>query len=277
MVDTTNNHKTALFRSLHKAQQPLRLANVWDVASAMITEASGAQAIATTSAGVAWSLGLPDGSKLDRGQAVAAVARIVEAVNLPVTADIEDGYADSSKGVSLTVTEVLNAGAVGINIEDGNTDPGSFSEKIAAARQAASHVGVDLFINARTDVFLSGNGSEEQQIEDALKRSNRYVDAGADGIFVPGATNEAAIIALVEGISVPVNVMVGPGSISVSELGKLGVARISLGSGVAQAAYAIAQVAAVELFTVGTYDSVAGALDYGRLNGLLASSPVLTQ
>lgn len=272
-MDTTNNHKTALFRSLHEAHQPLRLSNVWDVASAMIAEAAGAQVVATTSAGVAWSLGLPDGSKLDRERAVAAVARIVKAVKVPVTADIEDGYADSPEGVSLTVTDVLNAGAVGINIEDGNSDPEHFTEKIAAARRAANHLGVDLFINARTDVFLSGNGAEEQQIEDALKRADHYVNAGADGIFVPGATSEAVIGALVEGISVPVNVMVGPGSINVSKLGRLGVARVSLGSSVAQAAYAMAQRAAAELFTVGTYDSVADGLDYGTLNALFTSSP----
>lgn len=272
-MDTTNNHETALFRSLHKAHQPLRLSNVWDVASAMIAEAAGARAVATTSAGVAWSLGLPDGSKLDRQRAVAAVAQIVKAVKVPVTADIEDGYADSPEGVSQTVIDVLNAGAVGINIEDGNSDPHHFSEKIAAARRAANHLDVDLFINARTDVFLSGNGSEGQQIEDAIKRAGYYVNAGADGIFVPGATSEAAIRALVGGISVPVNIMVGPGSINVRELGSLGVSRVSLGSCVAQAAYAIAQRAAVELLTDGTYGSVADGLDYGTLNDLFASSP----
>lgn len=272
-MDTTNNHKTALFRSLHEAHQPLRLSNAWDVASAMIAEAAGAQAVATTSAGVAWSLGLPDGNKLDRERAVAAVARIVKAVEVPVTADIEGGYADSSEGVSETVTDVLKAGAVGINIEDGNSVPEHFIEKIAAARRAANDLGVDLFINARTDVFLSGKGSEEQQIKEAIKRAGLYVTAGADGIFVPGATSEAAIGALVEGISVPVNVMVGPGSIDVTELGKLGIARVSLGSGVSQAAYAMAQRAAVELFTVGTYGSVADGLDYGTLNDLFAPSP----
>lgn len=271
-MDTTNNHKTALFRSLHETNQPLRLSNAWDVASAKIAEASGAQAVATTSAGVAWSLGLPDGNKLGRERAVAAVARIVKAVEVPVTADIEGGYAETPEGVSATVTDVLKAGAVGINIEDGNSAPEHFVEKIAAARRAANHLGVDLFINARTDVFLSGDGSEEQQIEEAIKRAGLYVTAGADGIFVPGATNQATISALVDGISVPVNVMVGPGSIDVTELGKLGVARVSLGSGVAQAAYAIAQRAAVELFTVGTYGSVADGLDYGTLNDLFAPS-----
>lgn len=238
----------------------------------MIAEAAGARAIATTSAGVAWSLGRPDGNQLDRARAVDAVARIVKAVKVPVTADIEGGYADSPEGVSLTVTEVLKAGAIGINIEDGNSSPEQFIEKIAAARESADHLGVELFINARTDVFLSGNGSEEQQIEDALKRADLYVDAGADGIFLPGASSRSVIGALVEGVSVPVNIMVGPGSLTVDELARLGVARVSLGSGVAQAAYAIAQRAAVELFAVGTYDSVTDGLDYGTLNALFESS-----
>ncbi|MHA7306865.1 isocitrate lyase/PEP mutase family protein [Arthrobacter sp. TMN-49] len=271
-MNKTSNHKTTLFSSLHKAHQPLRLSNVWDVASALIAEAAGAQAIATTSAGVAWSLGIPDGNQLNRARAVDAVARIVKAVKVPVTADIEGGYADSPEGVSLTVTEILNAGAVGINIEDGNSTPEQFAEKIVAARKAANHLGMELFINARTDVFLFGNGTEEEQIEDALKRAGLYVNAGADGIFVPGASSGAVIGALVEGVSVPVNVMVGPGSLAVSELGRLGVARVSLGSGVAQAAYAIAHRAAAELFTVGTYDSVTDCLDYGTLNDLFEPS-----
>lgn len=271
-MNTTNNHKTTLFSSLHTAHQPLRISNVWDVASAMIAEEAGAEAIATTSAGVAWSMGVPDGNQLDRIRAVDAVARIVNAVKVPVTADIEGGYADSPEGVSLTVAAILNAGAVGINIEDGNSDPEQFVEKVVASREAAKHLGVELFINARTDVFLFGIGTEEEQIEDALKRASLYVNAGADGIFVPGASSAAVIGELVKGISVPVNVMVGPGSLTVSELGRLGVARVSLGSGVAQAAYAIARRAAAELFTLGSYYSVADGLDYGTLNDLFDPS-----
>ncbi|KJC64860.1 isocitrate lyase/PEP mutase family protein [Agreia bicolorata] len=269
-MHTSATDKAALFRSLHKAHTPLRLSNVWDVASARITESAGARAIAMTSAGVAWSLGVPDGSKLDRESAVAVIARIVEAVDLPVTADIEGGYSDRPEGVAATVAAVLKAGAVGINIEDGHSDPAQFVLKIAAARHAADSLGVELFINTRTDVFLAGNGSEAQQIDEAIERARLYVEAGADGIFVPGATSETAVSALVAGVAVPLNVMVGPGSIGVTELGRLGVARVSLGSGVAQSAYAVAQRAAEELLTVGTYESVAGGLDYGTLNDLFA-------
>lgn len=269
-MHTSSTDKAALFRSLHVAHTPLRLSNAWDVASARLTESAGARAIATTSAGVAWSLGLPDGDKLDRDSAVKVIARIVEAVDVPVTADIEGGFSNSPEGVAATVTHVLNAGAVGINIEDGNRDPSQFVLTIAAARQAADAFGVNLFINARTDVFLTGLGSPQQQIDEAIQRARLYAAAGADGIFVPGAASETAISALVAGIDVPVNAMVGPGSIGVTELARLGVARISLGSGVAQAAYAVAQRVAEELLAVGTYESVAGGLDYGTLNDLFA-------
>ena len=214
---------------------------------------------------------MPDGDRLDRAQAVAAIARIVGAVTVPVTADIEGGYADSPGGVAQTLREVLDAGAVGINIEDGSLAPDVFVERIAAARHTADQAGVRLFVNARTDVFLTGNGTEDQRIAEALSRADRYVSAGADGIFVPGAVTATSIGALADGIAVPLNVMVGPGSLSVSELGRLGVSRVSLGSSVAQAAYAVAQRAADELFASGTYESVTGGLDYGAVNSMFTA------
>ncbi|WP_458108007.1 isocitrate lyase/phosphoenolpyruvate mutase family protein [Arthrobacter sp. R3-55] len=267
------HHQTAAhFRYLHTSQKPLALSNAWDVASAVITAAAGAPAVATTSAGVAWSLGLPDGDRLDRERAVAVVAGIVEAVNVPVTADIEGGFSDTLEGVATTVAGIVEAGAVGINMEDGSRRPEEFCARISAARGAARSAGRDLFINARTDVFLAGAGTVEEQIAEVLARAEQYIEAGADGIFVPGASEAGTIAALTAGISVPVNVMVGAGSLSVSELGKLGVGRVSLGSSIAQAAYAVAQRATEELNTAGTYTTVAQALDYGFLNGLMDSS-----
>ncbi len=266
----SEHHQTAAhFRSLHTSQKPLALSNAWDVASAVITEAAGATAIATTSAGVAWSLGFPDGDRLDRARAMAVVASIVKAVNVPVSADIEGGYSETLEGIAATVIELLEAGAVGINMEDGSRDPGDFAHRISAARDAARTAGRDLFINARTDVFLAGAGTAEQQITEVLARAEKYVEAGADGIFVPGASDAGTIAALTAGISVPVNIMVGAGSLSVGELGRLGVARVSLGSSIAQAAYAVAQRSAEELNTAGTYTAVTDAVDYGLLNGLL--------
>ncbi|MCT9872115.1 isocitrate lyase/PEP mutase family protein [Paenarthrobacter aurescens] len=271
-MNPEQNRIAAHFRSLHTSRKPLALSNAWDVASALITEAAGAPAVATTSAGVAWSLGLPDGDRLDRERAVAVIAGIVNAVKVPVTADIEGGYSETLEGIARTVTDVLDAGAVGINMEDGSRDPAEFCARISAAREAARHAGQDLFINARTDVFLAGAGTVEQQIAEVLARAEKYVAAGADGIFVPGASDANTVAALTAGISVPVNVMVGSGSLSVGELGRLGVARVSLGSSIAQAAYAVVKRAAEELNTTGTYSAVSEAIDYGSLNGLFAGS-----
>lgn len=264
--------KALLFRSFHDDSRPLALANVWDVASALVVEAAGARAVATTSAGVAWSLGMPDGDRLDRQRALSVVARIAAAVQVPVTADIEGGYAQIAPDVAGTVEGVLEAGAVGINIEDGTRAVDELAARIVVARKVAARAGVPLFINARTDVFLRGIGAPEQRVTETIARAARYVDAGADGIFVPGIVDAEIISALTAEILVPVNIMVAPGAPNVAELGRLGVARVSFGSGLAQAAYALVQRAAEELLATGTYDSVVGGLEYEELDGLLAST-----
>ncbi|MFI6421698.1 isocitrate lyase/phosphoenolpyruvate mutase family protein [Streptomyces sp. NPDC050842] len=262
--------RARLFRSLHTSPAPLALANAWDVASARVIEAAGAPAIATTSAGVAWSLGSPDGDVLTRDRALDLVARVVAAVAVPVTADIEGGYGNDATGVAETVAGVLAAGAVGVNIEDGTRPPGELASRLAVARQTADRAGADLFLNARIDTFLFGLGDPETRLKETLARARVYVDAGADGIFVPGVTDADTIAALAGGISVPLNVMAGPGAPTVAELGALGAARVSLGSGVAQAAYAAARRAARELFGTGEYRSLAEGIDFPELNGLLA-------
>lgn len=262
--------RALLFHSLHTDQSPLALSNAWDVASAVIAAAAGAPAIATTSAGVAWSLGVPDGDRLDRARAVAVIASIAAAVTVPVTADIEGGLAPTPDGVADTVTAVLEAGAVGINVEDGTRPPDDFVMTVAAARRSAEAAGVPLYINARTDVFLAGIGAPEKRLTETVERARRYVDAGASGIFVPGVSDAETIAAITSAISAPVNILVGTGSLSVSELAALGVARVSLGSDVALAAYAVAQRAAAELLTTGTYRSTEDGLEYGALNTLLS-------
>lgn len=227
-------------------------------------------AIATTSAGVAWSLGAPDGDVLAREQALDLIARIVAAVDVPVTADIEGGYGKDAADVAGTVAGVIAAGAVGINIEDGTRPPAELAARLAAARQATVRAGAGLFLNARIDTFLFGLGTPDTRLEETLARARLYVDAGADGIFVPGVTDTATIAALAEGISVPLNVMAGPGAPTVAEFGALGVARVSLGSGVAQAAYAVARRAAQELFGSGDYGALADGIDFPEINTLLA-------
>ncbi|MFH8926938.1 isocitrate lyase/phosphoenolpyruvate mutase family protein [Streptomyces pristinaespiralis] len=267
---TTRPDQARHFRSLHASSRPLALPNAWDVASARVIEAAGAPAIATTSAGVAWSLGAPDGDALTRERALELVFRIAAAVAVPVTADIEGGYGQDAADVAETVTGVLAAGAVGVNIEDGTRPPGELAARLAAARQAADRAGADLFLNARIDTYLFGLGDPDTRLAETLDRARRYVDAGADGIFVPGVTDTATIAALAKDISVPLNVMAGPGAPKVVELGDLGVARVSLGSGVAQAAYAAARRAARELLDSGGYDSLADGIAFPELDGLLS-------
>jgi 2-methylisocitrate lyase-like PEP mutase family enzyme len=243
------------FRERHLSGPPLVLPNAWDAASARIIERAGAEAIATTSAGVAWSLGVPDGDRLDVDEAVAAVARIVHAVDVPVTADIESGYDD----VARTVRLVRDAGAVGVNIEDG---PVAAPERIVAARAAAG----DLFVNARIDTFLASVGG----VDETVSRAKAYLDAGADGVFVPGVYDREVIAELVSRIPAPLNVMAGPGAPSVSELAGLGVRRVSVGPAIAAAAYSLVSAAAAEILADGTYDKSAAALTHGDLNAYFA-------
>ncbi|MCF2527978.1 isocitrate lyase/PEP mutase family protein [Yinghuangia soli] len=266
---TTHAEKARLFRSLHTPSAPLALANAWDVGSAVVIEAAGAAAIATTSAGVAWSLGSRDGDRLARDRALDLIARIAAAVAVPVTADIEGGFGDGPDAVAETVAGVVAAGAVGINIEDAARPPAELASRIEAARRAVERAGAELFVNARIDTFLFGLGEPETRLPETLKRARMYVDAGADGIFVPGVADSTTIAALAAEISVPLNVMAGPGTPPVGELGALGVARVSLGSGVAQAAYAAARRAAKELYSEGTYASLEDALAYPEVNDLL--------
>lgn len=267
------NDKAARFRSLHTTP-PLRLPNCWDAASAAVIAAAGAPAIATTSAGVAWSLGHPDGDAVDRETAIAAVERVARSVDVPVTADIESGFGAAPKEVAETLAAVAEAGAVGVNIEDSDvTTPGALrpaaeqAERLAAAREGA---GADLFLNARIDVYLAGIGEEGTRFDATVERAAAYAEAGADGIFVPGVADPAVIAELVKAIRLPLNVMAGPGAPAPSVLGKLGVARVSLGPGVAVAAYAAARRAAAALLEADSYDTPADGVDYGTMQGLLS-------
>ncbi|MBP2706636.1 isocitrate lyase/phosphoenolpyruvate mutase family protein [Microbispora sp. RL4-1S] len=263
------------FRDLHVAGRPLLLPNAWDAVSARIVEEAGAPAVATTSAGVAWSLGVPDGDRLGRGPAVELIARVAATVGVPVTADVESGFADTADGVEETIGAVLAAGAVGVNIEDahhGGPEPlrpvRDQADRIAAARRAADAVGIPLFVNARTDTYLLSVGDPAGRVAETLRRAAAYLAAGADGIFVPGLTDLAVLSSLVEELQAPLNVLAGPGAPGVAALAGVGVARISLGSSVAAAAYAVAQRAARELFADGTYTTLDGALGYGEINAL---------
>ncbi|MEH0827104.1 MULTISPECIES: isocitrate lyase/PEP mutase family protein [unclassified Micromonospora] len=273
---TTPQQRAAHLRALHRPGTPLVLPNAWDVASARLVEECGAEAVATTSAGVAWALGVSDGGALDRSRALTPLARIAAAVTVPVTADIEDGYAADPTGVARTVTEVLAAGAVGINIEDADPDDPTRLRatteqcaRIAAARQAAEAAGVALFVNARIDTYLRAVGDPAQRLAETLRRAEAFLAAGADGVFVPGVVDVESIAALVSGVDGPVNVLAGPGAPTVPTLAELGVARVSLGSSLAEAAYGLVRRAATEALTRGTYTALTPATSYGELNALL--------
>ncbi|WP_329068410.1 isocitrate lyase/PEP mutase family protein [Streptomyces sp. NBC_01429] len=277
---TTLKDQALLFRSLHVPGRPLVLPNAWDAASARLVEDAGAAAIATSSAGVAWALGYGDGDRVDRAGALDALARISATVRAPVTADIESGFGATAGEVADTVRGVLDAGAVGVNLEDSlRTGPEPLrpvaeqAERIAAARAAADAAGVPLYLNARIDTHRLPPGDPAGRIKETLARAAAYLAAGADGVFVLGAFDRATVSALVTGVAAPLNVLAGPGSLPVSVLAELGVARISAGSSIAEAAYGLAARAARELLTDGTCAALEGGLDYGAFNALMLDRP----
>jgi 2-methylisocitrate lyase-like PEP mutase family enzyme len=260
MNQTELQDKAQLLRSLHRGRI-LVLPNAWDAGSARMIERAGAAAIATTSCGISWALGLQDGQHLTRAQMLKEIRRIVNAVSLPVTADIEGGYGVSTQDVSDTVKGLIEVGAVGFNLEDsGNGGDPLLSlnlqvERLRAARVAALELNVNVVMNARTDVYLSGWGqTPEQRLEETVRRANAYLAAGADCVFVPGVTDAVTIQSLVEGIQGPLNIMAFADSPPVSELEGFGVARVSLGSVLAQAAYALAQQIAQEALNSGRFE-----------------------
>jgi 2-methylisocitrate lyase-like PEP mutase family enzyme len=268
----TQQNKAVLLRELHE-KGVLVLPNAWDAGSAALIAQGGARAVATTSGGVAWSAGKPDQQALTRDEMVALVRRIADTVDVPVTADIEGGYGPAPEDVAATVAAVIEAGAVGVNLEDSKPNGELFTAeeqaaRIRAARRAAEQAGLpELVVNLRTDVFLFGIGEPEGRQADVLARAAVYAEAGADCLFVPGLLDLEVITELVKGQPLPVNVMAGPGAPTVAEFEEAGVRRVSVGTAVAQAAYTLARRAAAELIGKGTYDTLAGALDFGAVNG----------
>ena len=249
--------KAETLRALHHGDRPLVLANAWDAASARLFEAVGYRAIATSSAGVAYAWGVPDGEVISRRQMLEAVRRIAVVVSVPVTADLEAGYGPDPKAVIRTVRDLVAAGAVGFNLEDSRggslLDLPEQVTRVRAARATADKLGVPVVINARTDVFHGAEPSPPR-LADAIARGSAYLEAGADSVFVPFVRDAETIGALARGIRGAVNILVAPGSPSVGELWALGVRRVSIGSGIARAAYGLARRAAQELRERGTLD-----------------------
>jgi 2-methylisocitrate lyase-like PEP mutase family enzyme len=272
------NAKATSFRAMHRGRKVLLLPNAWDVASARILEESGVGAIATTSAGVAFSLGYPDGQKISREEMLARVARVARAVKVPVTADVESGYGSRPEDAAQTARDVIAAGAVGINLEDDNhslstplTDLSLQLEKIHAVKEAAIKARVLLVLNARTDVYLLEVGAPDNRYDEALKRLTAFRDAGAECVFIPGVRDPETISRFVRDLQCPVNILAGPGSPSITELEKLGVARVSLGSAPMRATLGLLERIVKELQSTGTYNSLEGAPPHGKVNQMLSS------
>jgi 2-methylisocitrate lyase-like PEP mutase family enzyme len=223
------------FHSLHRKGDPLILFNAWDVATAEAI-AKASPAVATSSAAVASALGYADGEDVPLDTVTGLVARMTAAVSVPVSIDLEAGYGDMPEAAAESVTEILKAGAIGINIEDGLfggkrqlVSPDRHAAKIKAVRHTAEKLGIHLFINARTDPFLLKFGSPDECLNEAAKRAKAYADAGADGIFVPGLNNLALIEKFVQLTPLPVNIMVTQGVPEIPDLARAGVRRVSLG------------------------------------------------
>lgn len=276
---TTQIFKAETLRRLHQAPPILVLPNAWDAASAAVFERAGARAIATTSAGVANALGFADGQLAPLAQVLAATHRIAAAVQVPVSADLEAGYADTPSELQAVIRQLLATGAVGINLEDG-LPPGSpqplrdiadQQTRLRAARAAADEVGIPLVINARTDVFLHQVGVPESRLQATLGRLKAYAQADADCLFAPGVTDATTITALVRELKMPLNLLAASTTPSVSELEKLGVARISVGSSLHRVSLAWVERLAREFMAGGNFQALATDLTYAKLNDLLKS------
>ncbi|HRP12537.1 MAG TPA: isocitrate lyase/phosphoenolpyruvate mutase family protein, partial [Terricaulis sp.] len=243
----------APFHALH--QDFLILPNAWDAASARITQEAGAKAIATSSAAVAWAHGYADGHHFPPAKLIIAIEQIARVVSAPITADAEGGYSDDPAEVRENITAFIHAGAVGINLEDGKTPHELHLRKVEAAREAGVRAGVDLFINARTDVYLKKLAPPEAVLEETLRRAKGLREAGASGLFTPAAA-AGDIAAIVQGAGLPLNVMAVPGQADAAGLKALGVKRLSAATSMFNAAYAALREAADEFLDRGDSDAL---------------------
>ncbi len=274
--------KAEQFRKLHRGPRILVLPNAWDVASARILEELGYPAIATTSAGIAFSLGYPDGQRVSREQMLEVVARIARAVRVPVTADMEAGYGTTVQDMSETARALIASGAIGLNLEDVTGEDESSHvnmtlqmEKIRAIRETASSLGVALVLNARTDTYLMPIGPAETRFDRTVERLRAYRQAGADCLFAPGLRDGETIRKLVAALDGPLNILLMPGGPSIGELEKMGVARASAGSAVMRATLSLVQRIGKELMQAGSCDFLFdGTIAHAELNRLLSRAAV---
>jgi 2-methylisocitrate lyase-like PEP mutase family enzyme len=278
MDRTVQRHRAEIFRQLHHGEHILVLPNAWDVATARVFQAAGFPAVATTSAGVANALGYADGEQISREEMIAIVERIAHHLDVPLTADMESGYADTLEGLAETARLVVISGAVGLNLEDSTRGEASplydiqlAADRVRAVCESSAAAGVRLVVNARTDVFLKQVGDPSTRLAHAIRRANAYREAGADCLFIIGVRDADTIRTLASEIDGPINVLMGPGSPSAAALEELGVARVSIGPGAGLAALGLVRRIAESLMKHGTYESLmAGAMTYAEANALVS-------
>jgi len=271
----SQKEKAEDFRALHHGKRILVLPNAWDVPSARVFEDAGFPAVATSSAGMLVSLGYPDGEVIDKQEFVSAVGRIARALSVPLSADIVAGFGKTSKEVLATVKAILKAGAIGVNIEDfihatRKLHPVERQiENVKVIRKVAETTGIPLVINARTDALRFADGDEEARFKEATRRAIAYRDAGANCVYPMGLIDGASIARFVKALDFPINVMVRKGLPPISELQRLGVARVSFGPTPSYAAMGLLKRAAKEVLEKGTYENlVEGAITFDELNAL---------
>jgi len=270
------NELAEYFRKLHNNDDILIIPNAWDVASAKIFELSGFQAIGTTSAGISSTLGFPDEERIGIEATVNVVSSIHQNTNLPITADIEAGYSENVDEIARNIAKIIFAGAVGINLEDcmHNGSKKLFDlavqcEKISAVREQSNLMGVRIFINARTDSILLSDDSIAKKIAMTIDRANRYIESGADGIFVPdeGELNRDVITTLIKNINAPLNIIAGTSILPISMLKDIGVRRISLGPRAMRATFFLLQKISEEILSEGTFKLLeSGPFTYSYVN-----------
>lgn len=281
MSFATQAEKAHKLQALHLGPRILLLPNAWDVASARIFEDAGFPAIATSSAGVANSLGYPDGQRISRDEMLEVVARIARAVSVPVTADMEAGYGATPEELAQTALAVIEAGAAGCNIEDcGREGSGELfainlqKQKIRAMMETVKKRGGHLVINARTDILLEGIGDPATRADRTIERLNAYRDAGAGSLFAPGVKDAATIEKIARAVKGPLNILATAGTPPVAELEKLGVARVSVGSGPMRACMGLTSRIARHLREKGTFEIMTdGAMSYLEANRILEKPP----
>jgi len=266
---TARPQSAAEFHALH--EDLLILPNAWDAASARVTQDAGAKAIATSSAAVAWAQGYADGHHFPIANLIAVVEAIARAVSVPISTDAEGGYDDDPARVAENVRALIGAGAVGINLEDGKAAHETHLRKIEAARAVAVQEGVDLFINARTDVILKQLVAPEEALAETLRRARAIKAAGASGLFVPGIFDAAMIAAVTRDAGLPLNVMARPGLPPLAELKAIGVRRLSAATSVFNAAMAATYATAADFLRDGDADGLWARRgtppDYNKLFG----------